>query len=227
VQYSYDDQSIVVVNSFYQPFPQMKISAKVYNLDMSPKFAKDATIDVAPDSSTRLFSIPSLPDLSRTYFLRLDLADASGKEVSSNLYWLSTQPDVLDWDRSTWYYTPTKTFADFTALQGLPKVDLQATANSEIKADEGTSRVSVANPSADLAFFVHLKVEAEGGRFYGEEGGGGDNELLPVLWSDNYFSLLPGEKREITATYPKRSLRSGKPRVTVEGWNVIPKPIEQ
>ena len=51
--------------------------------------------------------------------MRLDLNDATGKNVSSNFYWLSTQPDVLDWDRSTWYVTPTKTFADLTAIQGL------------------------------------------------------------------------------------------------------------
>ena len=226
VQYSYDDQSIVVVNSYYQAFPGMKVSAKVYNFDMSPKFSKDATLDVGPDSTNRVFALPALADLSKTYFVRLDLNDAAGKNVSSNFYWLSTQPDVLDWDRSTWYVTPTKTFADLTALQGLPKVDVQATAQSEMNGDEGVTRITVENPSRGLAFFVHFKVAAEGARFGFEEGGGGgDDEVLPILWSDNYISLLPGEKREITASYAKRRLRSGKPVVKIDGWNVVAKTL--
>jgi exo-1,4-beta-D-glucosaminidase len=204
----------------------MKVSAKVYNLDMSPKFSKDATLDVGPDSTNRVFTLPTLADLSKTYFVRLDLNDATGKNVSSNFYWLSTQPDVLDWDRSTWFLTPTKTFADMTALQSLPKVDVQATAQSEMNGDEGVTRITVENPSRGLAFFVHFKVVAEGARFGFEEGGGGgDDEVLPILWSDNYVSLLPGEKREITASYAKRRLRSGKPVVKIDGWNVVPKTL--
>jgi len=227
VQYSYDDSSIVVVNSYYQTFPQMKVTARVFNLDMSLRFSKVATLDVDPDSAVKVFTIPALPELSGTYFLRLDLADASGRAVSNNFYWLSTHPDVLDWEGSTLFNTPSKTFADFTALQGLPKVDLQAAARSEMNGDEGTTRVTLTNPSTSLAFFVHLKVTAEGGVPYVEGGGDTDDEVLPILWSDNYISLLPGEQREITATYAKRSLRSSRPQVTIDGWNVAPRTLEQ
>jgi len=92
--------------------------------------------------------------------------------------------------------------------------------------DEGVTRISVENPSHDLAFFVHFKVVAEGARFgFGEGGERSDDEVLPILWSDNYISLLPGEKREITASYAKRRLRSGKPAVKIDGWNVAPKSL--
>jgi exo-1,4-beta-D-glucosaminidase len=40
------------------------------------------------------------------------------------------------------------------------------------------------------------------------------------VWQDNYISLLPGEKREITATYSTRGLGAAKPEVEVSGWNV-------
>ena len=226
VQYSYDDQSIVVVNSYYQTFPQMRVAAKLYNLDMSLKFSQNVTLDVGPDSTNKALTLPAVANLSRTYFLRLDLSDATGKSVSSNFYWLSTQPDVLDWERSTWYYTPSKTFSDLTALQTLPKVDVHATAESDMNGEDVTTRIAVENPSNNLAFFVHFKVIARGGRFsFGEEGGRGDDEVLPILWSDNYVSLLPGEKRQITATYAKRSLRSGKPVVVVDGWNIVGKTL--
>jgi exo-1,4-beta-D-glucosaminidase len=58
VQYSYDDRSIVVVNSYYQPLANLKVTAKVFNLDMREKFSKEAEISVGPDSSTRVFSLP-------------------------------------------------------------------------------------------------------------------------------------------------------------------------
>ena len=50
--------------------------------------------------------------------------------------------------------------------------------------------------------------------------GKGGEEILPVVWQDNYISLLPGEKREITATYRAGSLGAAKPEVEVSGWNV-------
>ena len=45
-------------------------------------------------------------------------------------------------------------------------------------------------------------------------------EILPVVWEDNYISLLPGEKREVTATYRASELGAAKPSVEVSGWNV-------
>jgi exo-1,4-beta-D-glucosaminidase len=46
-------------------------------------------------------------------------------------------------------------------------------------------------------------------------------EILPVLWQDNYFSLLPGETRELTAEYRQSDLHNSKPTVSVDGWNVV------
>ena len=131
------------------------------------------------------------------------LADQSGKVVSRNFYWLSTAPETLDWEKTNWYVTPTKTFADYTALNTLPAVDLNVTARTEGSA----TTVTVTNPGDALAFAVHLKVTR------------GGEEILPVLWEDNYFPLLPGESRQVTATYsPGRT----PPVVEVDGWNVKP-----
>jgi exo-1,4-beta-D-glucosaminidase len=217
IQYSYDDASVVVVNSFYRAYPGMKARAWVYNIDMSEKFAKDAALDVAEDSSTRVFTIPALDGLSSTYFVRLALEDASGKTVSTNFYWLSTKPDDLDWDQSTWFYTPEKSYADYTALNGLPPVELKYSAESEVKGDDGITRVTVENPSGNLAFAVHLMVKTVK---HDEEDGREEAEILPVLWEDNYFPLLPGEKRTVAATYKAAYGGKRPPAVQVEGWNV-------
>jgi exo-1,4-beta-D-glucosaminidase len=182
---------------------------------MREKFAKDAALDVAEDSATRVFTIPAPDGLSSTYFLRLALEDASGKTVSTNFYWLSTKPDDLDWDRSTWYYTPEKSYADYSALNSLPPVELKYSAESEVKGDDGITRVTVENPSRNLAFAVHLMVKTVKRDVEDEEA-----EILPVLWEDNYFPLMPGEKRTVAATYKAADAGKKPPAVQVEGWNV-------
>jgi exo-1,4-beta-D-glucosaminidase len=70
--------------------------------------------------------------------------------------------------------------------------------------------VTLENPSKSIAFFVRLKLD----------NGKGGEEILPVVWQDNYISLLPGEKREITATYRANNMGVTKPDVEVGGWNV-------
>jgi exo-1,4-beta-D-glucosaminidase len=218
VQYSYDDASVVVVNSYYKAFPALKVSAKVYNLDMTEKYSKQATLDAAADSASRVFVIPELAGLSTTYFVHLILEDAAGRPVSSNFYWLSTKPDVLDWDNSTWYATPTKSFSDLTALASLPEVEVKAAAASEVQGLDGITRVHVENPSSKLAFSVHLRVIRSAGT-------PDEAELLPVLWQDNYFALLPGEKRDVTATYRAADAAKLPVTVRIDGWNVKAKQL--
>ncbi|MCX6631074.1 MAG: hypothetical protein NTW28_25965 [Candidatus Solibacter sp.] len=203
VQYSYDDRSIVVVNSFYQPFANMKVVATAYNLDMSVKFSREAKLNAEPDSSTRVFTLPEIADLSGTWFLSLKLEDPSDDTVSENFYWFSTTPETLQWDKGTWYTTPTKTYADYTALETLPPVSLKTTS----KSTDRSTTVTVTNPTKSLAFAVHLKVKK------GNDG----EEVLPVLWEDNYFPLLPGQTRQITATYGALKVKTA---VEVDGWNL-------
>ena len=125
VQYSYDDQSIVVVNSFYRRFESCKVTAKVYNLDLTEKFSKAVSLDVPPDSSTPALTLPPIDGLSKTYFVRLALEDGSGKPASSNFYWLSTQPDVSNWSKGSGRFTPIQTYADLTGLEiGSSKVNV-------------------------------------------------------------------------------------------------------
>jgi len=48
----------------------------------------------------------------------------------------------------------------------------------------------------------------------------GDNQVLPITWSDNDITLWPGESQTLTATYSSSSLRGATPVVSVLGWNV-------
>ncbi len=208
--YGYDDHSVWLVSSQYVGATGLKLTVKVLNLDMSEKFSKEVSLDATADSTNKVLTLPDVDGLSPTYFLVLRLQDSAGKLMGSNFYWLSTKPETLDWEKSNWYTTPTSSYADYTALSQLPKVKLKVADHTERKGEEAITRVMLENPSKSLAFFVRLKVN---------KGKGGD-EILPVVWQDNYISLLPGEKREVTATYRAQELGAAQPVVEISGWNL-------
>jgi exo-1,4-beta-D-glucosaminidase len=208
VQYSYDDRSVVVVSDHAKAQSGLKVAARVYDLGLAEKFAQEARVDVGADGVTRAFSIPPLSGLSKTYFVRLSLDDASGKRLSSNFYWLSTQEDVVDFaDESKWWYTPTRVHSDLTALAGLPATTLRVQSRFDEGGAERTARVSVANSGPALAFQVRLKLVDAGG-----------DEILPVYWQDNYFELFPGETREVSVSVPAAQ-RAGPLRIEAGAWN--------
>ncbi|MBI5093502.1 MAG: hypothetical protein HZB26_13805 [Candidatus Hydrogenedentes bacterium] len=214
VQYSYDDNSVCVVNSFYHPYRRLTVTAKVLDLDMSEKLVRTRTVKVGADGKTKAFTIRWPKGLTKTHFLSLKLTDRAGKEVSNNLYWLSTIPDVPGTEEEghgeTRYAIHPKSTADFTDLANLPKVKLEVSAKFEDKGAERVARVTVTNPSKGLAFQVHLALTK----------GAGGPEVTPAFWSENYVSLLPGESRTIQGAVYVRDLDGAAPAVKVDGWNV-------
>jgi len=213
VQYSYDDNSIAVINGTYEPLKGTKITAKIYSIDAKEKASREATLDLEADSSTKAFDLPRPDGLTPTYFLKLKLQDAAGKLVSENFYWLSTKADVLDWaKRSDTVYTPQKEFGDLTGLNSLPKAKVAITKTVHVSGGNSTVTVAAENKSDSVAFMVHPRLAR----------GKGGEDVTPVFWSDNYFSLLPGEKKTVTARFDSASLHGRAPEVVTDGWNVEP-----
>jgi exo-1,4-beta-D-glucosaminidase len=217
VQYAYDNNSVAVINSTYAPLKGMKVTGKLYNLDASEKGSKEATMDIAPDSAVTAFELPVPEGLSTTYFLRLQLQDAAGKLVSDNFYWLSTKADTLDWShKQDTVYTPQAEFGDLTGLATLPEVKLDVTASTQRSAEKNTTRVTVKNLGSSIAFMVHLRAaRTQAG-----------TDITPILWEDNYFSLMPGEQREVRATYATSALAGDSAVLHVEGFNIAKQTVE-
>ncbi len=208
VQYSYDDRSIVVVNGRVRPAEGLTLKARLFNLDMEEKWCEEFAVSVDEDAVKLVGFAPEPEGLTSTYFLKLELRGEGGESISDNFYWLSTKPDVLSWMGSTWYYTPAKSHADFKALNDLETIGIEARADFKNTESWGSAEVAVRNPSGSLAFMVRLKMVA------------GGEEILPVFWEDNYFSLLPGEERTIKVEFPLPAAKDNDPILEVGGWNV-------
>jgi exo-1,4-beta-D-glucosaminidase len=213
VQYSYDDNSVAVVNSMYMELKGRKVSAKLYNIDGTEKASKEATVDLPADSSTKAFDLPKVEGLSKTYFLRLQLHALAGELVSDNFYWLSTKADTLNWAKQQdTVYTPQAEFGDLTGLNSLPPVKLR----TEAAWGNGHARVAITNPSNAVAFMVHVRViRLEDGQ-----------DVTPILWDDNYISLLPGEERTVNAKFDTETGPAPKVALMIDGWNVAPATLD-
>src|SRR5437870_1391666 len=102
VMYSYDDRSIVVVNSTYKPVSGMKASVRVVDFNLKELFSQEKVVDVDADGVQKVLQIPEVPsDVEPTaYFIHLDLKDATRRLLSSNFYWLSTKKPKFDWEKT-------------------------------------------------------------------------------------------------------------------------------
>ncbi len=197
IQYAYDDGSIRVVNSTYKDFSGLRANVKVYDLAMQEKFSGEAAVDIRSDESLKVPFPGMQANAGEITFIKLTLNDSDGKSVSSNFYWLSGKGDKD---------------ADFTALNNLPEVELKCSV-STVSRENGKYKVSVEieNPSSSLAFAVNPKIV----------GNVSKDLVLPVFWDDNYFALLPGEKKQLKVEFSERDLHNEKPVFAIDGWNII------
>lgn len=211
IQYSYDDRSVVVVNSVNQNFSDLTAEASMYNFNLRRLFNRKITLASAADGVQRLFTIPEENIDTDVHFIQLTLLDKTGRVLSTNFYWLPKKLSTYDWstehEKQHPYYTGVTSYEDLSMLNQLQKVHLHASATRPTESAD--VRVQIHNPSKNLAFQIHLSVVDEKS---GEE-------ILPVFWEDNYMSLMPGESRVVVAHYSSAP-NADRLRLEVDGWNI-------
>ena len=208
--YNYGDRGIYIVNDHLTAFRNLKATIRVLDINSAEAFNRTFAIDAQPESSAKIFELPEFANISTTYFLDLRLYNDKGIEIGNNFYWLSTMPDVLDYDAKVepWpYYTPSKEFADLTALNSLLPARVNFKYHTERSGEQTKMMATLHNAGDTIAFFIELKMSDKKS---GET-------ILPVFWEDNYISLLPGETRTIEATFPATKDHAV---LTTNGWNL-------
>lgn len=137
-------------------------------------------------------AVPEYSGLTDVHFIRLKLKDTAGKLLSENFYWRGISSK------------------DFTSLNSLPRVNLKSSV--KISKADGIYHINsrITNPSASIAFAVWVQLINSGTK----------ERILPSLISDNYFTLLPGEAKEIQAEFDESLLKQGEtPVLQIEPYN--------
>jgi len=165
---------------------------QVLNMDASIAWEKEVTIDSNEDTTNKCIQLEFPDNLSKVHFIKMALME-NGKVVSENFYHRSLEEN------------------NYQDLRKLPKVALQAEVSTGKGAD-GTwnGTVVIENVTSTPALMIRVNVI-----------GDKDNQqFLPMFYSDNYFALLPGEKKEVRFHWKDEDTRGNAPKVVVSGYNV-------
>ncbi len=102
----------------------------------------------------------------------------------------------------------------YEKLNELEKVTVKT---SITKSGEGHAVINISNPKSETAFFIRLKIMNQK-----------DELVLPCFFTDNYFTLLPGDEKqvEVDFTSGKNIVNSDELKLVVEGWNILPVEIK-
>lgn len=119
------------------------------------------------------------------YFIRLKLEE-QGKLWSENTYVQSRETD------------------NWKALTSLPKATVTQQVAFKVVGEERQGTVTLRNTSDTPALMLRLNLKGTDGE-----------QILPVLWSDNYFHLMPGEIKTVTVSYLLEDGRGVEPKVEV------------
>lgn len=209
IQYSYDDHSIVVVNSTYAPVDGLTASVEVHGLGWNKLYSAEAAMNAGADSSQQVLLLPDSlwSGVERVFFIDLKLKDAAGKVVSRNSYWVPYTLTAFDWNRTDYTHTPAERYPDLQALATLPAAQVTATAEV-VKGEHGrTVTLHLENRGQTLAFQVRAAARTPSGGL-----------VAPVFWSDNWVELAPGESETLTAVLPDDA--AADTVIRVDGWNV-------
>jgi hypothetical protein len=198
VQLDLSNYGVTVVNTTTDSLKGLTVAANVYSLDNKLLLHNEQPFDAPADSSTNGLKLELAPLFSNGVLLvKVELKDGRGKLLSDNFYWLAADS------------------AAYRQLNKLPAVSIVATqvVNSSFGAESSTM-VWLENRSNSPALEIKLTLidPATGAR------------ILPAYYTDNYISLLPGEKRYIGVAYmTTRSMAvtpQVMPKLLIRGWNV-------
>lgn len=131
--------------------------------------------------------------LDDVHFIRLSLKDANGQVLSENTYWRGNNRK------------------DYTALNSLPVSKLKVSSGLKKKNGNATIVAQITNPSSakGVAFGVHVQL-------LNKETG---ERVLPIVMNTNYFTLIPGETKDVVITFDEKLLPQEGYRLSAKAYN--------
>jgi beta-mannosidase len=199
VQFNEENRGIEVVNNRPDALNALNVKVLIYAFDGTLNSEKNYPVTQVPGSSTiKAAQIVVSARISPLYFIKLDLTDASGNLLSTNFYWQHVAQDQYD------------------GLMNLPTAVLDAEASARTQGDNTVVTVTLHNNTAHIALLSHVQLhQKKSGR-----------RVLPVFYSDNYISLVPGESSTVSIEAATKDLQGDLPLVELDGYNVDVKPVD-
>ena len=141
IQYAYDDQSIVVVNSTYTPAAGLHAQHPCLQPRLEGALHRRARLSIPPPTARSACSRclrTSTPELTASSLSTLSSMTLPADPVSHNFYWVPGTLTTFDWAKTDYTHTPAARYEDLTALATLPA----ATSRRHAQRSTTTSQVA-------------------------------------------------------------------------------------
>lgn len=186
------ENMVMIVNNTLRYHRDMMLEVKAYDMEGRERRITDVYEEIGPSTVRKYLPMGRGIERMRRekgVFLSLRLLDEHKQILSDNFYWL---PDSTE---------------RYSGLQEMKKAGLKVEARP---GGVGKVIVTLSNPAGGpVAFFNRLSLVDPVTK----------KRILPVFYSDNYVSVLPGESKILTMEYRPVAGQAA-PLVSVEGWNV-------
>ena len=190
IQYNALSGKVEVINLSAGNGRKLVARAEVLDMYGRQRDCQEQNLVSDEDSTIECMAISIPDDISPVYFIRLSLLE-NGSAVSENFYWEGVEE------------------GNYQALRDLPKAKVAVASDAIRDGDKWICNIELSNKSDTPALMLRVKVE------------NADSSLvLPLILSDNYFFLMPGESKSIRAEFNGNDFHGRTPRVEVEGFNL-------
>ncbi len=203
-QFDYLKNTVSVYNDYYKSFSNYSLVADVYDLNSKKILSKSVVIPLIGEDAVLndLVRLDFPPTITSVHFIRLSLKDAVGKEIANSFYWRST-------DAYLGKQTMTGPAAGgFDALNKMKPAIVQTKFTITERGGQTGIDLDLENTSAQIAFFTQLELLDDQKK-----------PIRPSFYTDNFFSLLPGEEKHIRIETTNKEVLNKKVSLVVKGWN--------
>jgi hypothetical protein len=188
VQMNLHDQKVIAINSSLQSYANVSVILKVYGIDGKDIYQYQKNITLGVNEKVDAFT-----------------ADFSTLQLPSvYLVKLFIENDNHKMIAENSYWKANKVTANFTSFNELTSVSLSG---KIINSEKGESVFEIQNNSSTPAIGIKLNIVNINNQI-----------LLPAYFSDGYFTLLPGEKKQLKVNY-NESIKNI--RIKTDGYNVM------
>ncbi len=185
---------VQIINNTTHNLHSLHLVAQVYDLNGRLAGTQTAQVNAASFTAAGVMQVNWKPDMSQVTFVRLRLRGKSGAVLSRNFYW----------------HNSTAKSEDYRSMETMPHVLVKVHGSCKIIGETELIQLRVSNTSNAVALLTHLQLRSSVT----------NARVLPAYYTSNYFSLVPGESRQVTISVDKRLLAGAEPLIVVDGWNV-------
>lgn len=204
-QFDYLKNTVSVYNDYFTSFANYRLRAEVYDLNSKKVFSKLVVLPSIPEDAVlnNLLTIEFGEQITPVHFIRLSIEDEKGNPVTNSFYWRSTDPyrgkETLSGPAS----------AGFESLATMKQVQLQTKLTVHKQGQAHHIAIEIKNPGKQIAFFTQLQLLDEALK-----------PVRPSFYTDNFFSLLPGETKQVAIETYTIGKSLDQVKLVVKGWNI-------